>query len=312
MADTAEPETEPEDADVCAGFQRVVVESLVKKTVRAAKSEHKEWVGSGAGGVAANSELRRTALEACATAGLSLSVPPLEELHRQCGDDCLRRRAAVSAGRDETTCRSRLDANRLAARHAQGGGAEGVMTVRPGHPRTRAPPGSPGAARHFDREGYLDLEDALSPSRGRRVPRGNRARRNRRIQVTKRPVLRTGERGRARSEDDRAHRPSSSRGVCLRPLRRAAQAPPISRSSFVPTGPTTTAGIPTDRERCPMVFSPELPLQIKIGYWLTDLPKNEMGDLVSCHAATTINTSRNTILTTASPGKRSSVLAGGR
>jgi hypothetical protein len=28
------------------------------------------------------------------------------------------------------------------------------------------------------------------------------------------------------------------------------------------------------------VFSPQLPLQIKIGYWLTDLPRSEMGNLV--------------------------------
>ena len=28
------------------------------------------------------------------------------------------------------------------------------------------------------------------------------------------------------------------------------------------------------------VFSPEIPLQIKIGYWLTDLPETQMGNLV--------------------------------
>jgi N6-L-threonylcarbamoyladenine synthase len=74
VAEHGKPTTEAEIADICAGFQRVVVESLVGKTVRAALRER---IGSVvlAGGVAANRELRRTAAEACARAGLSLAVP---------------------------------------------------------------------------------------------------------------------------------------------------------------------------------------------------------------------------------------------
>jgi N6-L-threonylcarbamoyladenine synthase len=77
VAEHGPPVSDADKADVCAGFQRVVVESLVKKSVRAAKREHVEWVAL-AGGVAANRELRRTALDACTQAGLSLSVPPMK------------------------------------------------------------------------------------------------------------------------------------------------------------------------------------------------------------------------------------------
>jgi len=76
VAQNGKPKSETELADLCAGFQRAVVRSLVAKTVRAAQAER---VGSVvlAGGVAANSELRRSAAEACAKAGLSLAVPPI-------------------------------------------------------------------------------------------------------------------------------------------------------------------------------------------------------------------------------------------
>jgi len=76
VAEHGRPKTEAELADVCAGFQRVVVESLVGKTIRAALSERVTSVVL-SGGVAANGELRRVAGEACARAGLSLAVPPL-------------------------------------------------------------------------------------------------------------------------------------------------------------------------------------------------------------------------------------------
>lgn len=82
VAEHGPPRTQAEQADVCAGFQRVVVQSLVKKTIRSAKIENVRWVAL-AGGVAANRELRRTALEACTKEGLSLSVPPM----RSCTDN---------------------------------------------------------------------------------------------------------------------------------------------------------------------------------------------------------------------------------
>lgn len=69
------PEDEAGIADVCAGFQRAVVGSLVSKTIRAAKGEGVRTVVL-AGGVAANRELRARAAEACEKAGLRLVVPP--------------------------------------------------------------------------------------------------------------------------------------------------------------------------------------------------------------------------------------------
>jgi N6-L-threonylcarbamoyladenine synthase len=77
VAEHGTPPTEAALADLCAGFQRAVVSSLVSKTVRAARSS---GVGSVvlAGGVAANRELRSTAAAACAKAGLLLFVPPIQ------------------------------------------------------------------------------------------------------------------------------------------------------------------------------------------------------------------------------------------
>jgi N6-L-threonylcarbamoyladenine synthase len=75
VAEHGRPGSDAAVADLCAGFQRVVVGTLVKKTVRAAQREGIKFVVL-AGGVAANRELRRTAAEACEKAGLSLAVPP--------------------------------------------------------------------------------------------------------------------------------------------------------------------------------------------------------------------------------------------
>jgi len=76
VAEHGKPQTPAEVADLCAGFQRVVVQSLVTKTIRAALSEGVTTVVL-SGGVAANRELRRAAADACARVGLSLAVPPL-------------------------------------------------------------------------------------------------------------------------------------------------------------------------------------------------------------------------------------------
>jgi N6-L-threonylcarbamoyladenine synthase len=76
VAEHGKPATDADIADLCAGFQRTVVGSLVTKTVRAARSEGVTSVVL-AGGVAANRELRKTAAEACAAAGLALHVPPM-------------------------------------------------------------------------------------------------------------------------------------------------------------------------------------------------------------------------------------------
>lgn len=62
--------------DLCASFQRVVVESLLDRTVEAAR-----WLGARsigiAGGVSANSRLRADAQTRGATLGLPVFVPPL-------------------------------------------------------------------------------------------------------------------------------------------------------------------------------------------------------------------------------------------
>jgi N6-L-threonylcarbamoyladenine synthase len=69
-------------ADVCAAFQRVVVETLVKKTLRAARRERVRAVVM-AGGVACNQELRDTMAAACGERDIGLFVPP----PRSCTDN---------------------------------------------------------------------------------------------------------------------------------------------------------------------------------------------------------------------------------
>jgi N6-L-threonylcarbamoyladenine synthase len=76
VAERGKPQTDAEIADLCAGFQRTVVGSLVDKTIRAAQRERVSSVVL-AGGVAANRELRKTAAAACSKAGLTLTVPPI-------------------------------------------------------------------------------------------------------------------------------------------------------------------------------------------------------------------------------------------
>src|SRR5690606_28206656 len=64
LAERGIPEDEAGIADICAGFQRAVVTSLVNKTLRAAKLEGIDTVVL-CGGVAANRELRARAAAAC-------------------------------------------------------------------------------------------------------------------------------------------------------------------------------------------------------------------------------------------------------
>jgi N6-L-threonylcarbamoyladenine synthase len=77
IAEHGKPQNDTETANLCAGFQRVVVSTLVTKTVRAARAEGVANVVL-AGGVAANRELRQAAGTACIAAGLSLFVPPIQ------------------------------------------------------------------------------------------------------------------------------------------------------------------------------------------------------------------------------------------
>ncbi len=69
------PDGEKPLADVCASFQRVIVETLVRKSLLACEREGlRELVITG--GVAANRGLRARAKEACEQRGIQLFVPP--------------------------------------------------------------------------------------------------------------------------------------------------------------------------------------------------------------------------------------------
>lgn len=70
------PTTDARRADVCASFQRVVVESLVKKSLRACEVAGVSRLVL-TGGVAANRGLRARAREAAADVGVSVHVPPV-------------------------------------------------------------------------------------------------------------------------------------------------------------------------------------------------------------------------------------------
>jgi len=72
----AGPMSEQDVNDFCASFQRVVVESLVERTFDAARQLGAKSVGI-AGGVSANSRLRRDALARGEADGLPVFVPPL-------------------------------------------------------------------------------------------------------------------------------------------------------------------------------------------------------------------------------------------
>jgi len=71
-----EAEVEANRADIAASYQAAIVGQLVEKTVAGAAREGLRRVAV-AGGVAANSGLRRALTEACEAEGLQLSLPPL-------------------------------------------------------------------------------------------------------------------------------------------------------------------------------------------------------------------------------------------
>jgi N6-L-threonylcarbamoyladenine synthase len=63
--------------NLCASFQKTVVDTLVQKAVRAARKQHVDTLVLG-GGVAANSELRRTATEVGERYGIRVVIPPFK------------------------------------------------------------------------------------------------------------------------------------------------------------------------------------------------------------------------------------------
>lgn len=73
---------EPDRANIAASYTRTIVEAVVKKTEAALKASGMKKLVL-AGGVAANSHLRREMAEMCERIGVKLSVPPLS----LCGDN---------------------------------------------------------------------------------------------------------------------------------------------------------------------------------------------------------------------------------
>ena len=64
-------------ADLCASALEAVVDSLVRKTLRAAHAAHASTIVV-AGGVSANKRLRQRLAEDCRAEGLQLSIPPMK------------------------------------------------------------------------------------------------------------------------------------------------------------------------------------------------------------------------------------------
>jgi N6-L-threonylcarbamoyladenine synthase len=106
---TAGPLDHQEVADFCASFQRVVVESLVDRTFEAATRLGAKSIGI-AGGVSANSRLRKDAAARGETEGLPVFVPRLA-----LSTDNAAMIAAAGLRRLERGERSRLDFNALAS-----------------------------------------------------------------------------------------------------------------------------------------------------------------------------------------------------
>jgi len=76
LRDRDAAEIEARRADIAASYQAAIVRQLVDKTMAAAVAEGLRSIAV-AGGVAANSGLRRALTERCAADGLRLSLPPL-------------------------------------------------------------------------------------------------------------------------------------------------------------------------------------------------------------------------------------------
>jgi N6-L-threonylcarbamoyladenine synthase len=82
VRETGLPQSERERADMCASFQRAVVDVLVRKSLLACDARGVERLVL-TGGVAANRGLRQCAAEACAREGVELFVPSM----RACTDN---------------------------------------------------------------------------------------------------------------------------------------------------------------------------------------------------------------------------------
>ncbi len=74
VAQNGAPRNDTTLRDLCASFQRCVVETLIEKAILAAKTQHVSHIVL-CGGVSANSSLRKLGRDLCREVGLSLTVP---------------------------------------------------------------------------------------------------------------------------------------------------------------------------------------------------------------------------------------------
>jgi N6-L-threonylcarbamoyladenine synthase len=95
------PSDEASVADLCASFQRRVVEVLVKKTIVAARRERVSTIVLG-GGVAANRELRESMSHAGALRELSVVVPPVQSCTDNAAMIALAGVTRLQKGEDDT------------------------------------------------------------------------------------------------------------------------------------------------------------------------------------------------------------------
>ena len=93
LRDMPQPERIRRAADVAASYREAIVTALVSKAVRAAQQEGVRTLAV-AGGVAANSLLRRRLVETGRAAGLHVVVPPFE----YCTDNAAMIGAAAFSG----------------------------------------------------------------------------------------------------------------------------------------------------------------------------------------------------------------------
>jgi N6-L-threonylcarbamoyladenine synthase len=101
------PSDEAALADLCASFQRRIVEVLVRKTMVAARRERVSTVVLG-GGVAANSELRGAMASAGAVRELSVVVPQIANCTDNAAMIAFAGVARLANGEDDT---GRLEVN---------------------------------------------------------------------------------------------------------------------------------------------------------------------------------------------------------
>ncbi|HET9953621.1 MAG TPA: tRNA (adenosine(37)-N6)-threonylcarbamoyltransferase complex transferase subunit TsaD [Polyangiaceae bacterium] len=119
------PQEGPALYDLCATFQRRVVETLVKKSVAAARREGVQTLVLG-GGVAANRELRESAARACSKHGMRLFVPAFSACTDNGAMIAYAGALRLARGEDDTGTISTTPVTALAQVTRKGRGRRGV------------------------------------------------------------------------------------------------------------------------------------------------------------------------------------------